>query len=294
MRVWGSYEIVRNMFLPSLAGAHFRAGLAAHRSALLFKVLAAPSGSSRSGGATSLKLDLSASKGAFQIVVSCLLQQLGVLQSLYEFELLLLHALDHGLVLDSLALLVEHLVFDLLLCAHLALLELALPLAHGLHLLSLDHLLQTVVLYLLLVLLDLQEVLLLPLLLLHVVDVPLDLILKVALGRIHVRPHLLLQVPVLHLAEGLLLFLLPLSLSTLGGLLEVALASTEDVIGAFLGLVEFLPGLLTVVSGTLTFCSSCLRRAMRFERSLWSSSALLRAIFAAISFLCSVSSSSSS
>ena len=194
---------------------------------------------------SAFKLDLTASQCALQVIIGCLLQQLGVLQSLYEFEFLSFHAFDHSLMLDALVFLPEHLVFDLLLRTHLSLHELTLSLVLGLHLLPLYHLLQTVILDLLLMLLHLHEVLLVTLLLLDIVHVSPDLLLEVPLGRIDICPHDVLLTAVLRLSEGLLLVLNSLSLCTLSCHFQVALARTEDVVGALLGLVELFPCLYT-------------------------------------------------
>jgi hypothetical protein len=105
------------------------------------------------------------------------------------------------------------------------------------------------------------------------------------LDLVSLLPHLILDVAALHvegtlllllhlevdlLAEGLLLLLLPLNGVTLRLLLHVALSRHQDVARAFLGLIELLPRLEREIrSGwPITFYSSCLSRAIRFERSL--------------------------
>ncbi len=151
-------------------------------------------------------------------------------------------------------------------------------------------------------LLNLVEILKLSLLLFNIVGLSLDLLHKVALGCIHLRLLLFLEIAVCLLPHRLFFLLLPLSFMSLCGDLHVTLSRPEDGSSARLGLVEFLPGLYNKETCDecvceiryFTFYSSCLSRAIRLESSLWSSSALLRAIFAAINFRCKVSSSSSS
>lgn len=186
-------------------------------------------------------------KGIFKVIISCFLEQLGVLQALDEFELLSLHALNHLLVLNALLLLPHHLIFNLLLGAHLLLNQLALLLLASLILLTLNHLLKRVVLYVLLLFDDLHEVALLTFLILDCVDLPLDLLLEVTPGHIHVLAVLLLNSAVLRLTEHLFFLLLSLSLHALLLNLHVALSRHQDVVGPLLGLVELLPGLLLLL-----------------------------------------------
>ena len=99
------------------------------------------------------------------------------------------------------------------------------------------------ILDLLLVFLDLHEVLLLALLHLEGVHVASDLVLQVAPLCVHVVPDRLFHLQALHPPNVLLFFLLALTLLSLGLNFHVALASTKNIVGALLGLVEFLPRL---------------------------------------------------
>ena len=231
-------------FIITTTWPHLRARFgAAHL--LLVVLRGATTGSAWSVWGDSLigavKLDLTASQGALQVIVGCLLQQLGVLQSLYEFEFLSFHALNHSLMFDSLVLFPEHLVLDLLLRTHLPLHELTLSLVLGLNLLPLYHLLQTVILDLLLMLLHLHEVLLIPFHLLDIVYISLDFLLEVPLGGIDIGSHHVLLIAVLRLSEGFLFILDPLSLSAFCGNFQIALARTQYVVGAFFGLIKLFP-----------------------------------------------------
>jgi hypothetical protein len=99
------------------------------------------------------------------------------------------------------------------------------------------------ILNLLLMLLNLHEVFLLLLLVLEAINVALDFIFKHFLGLVDVLSDRLLELAALHLADGLFLFALSLSLSSVSCNLHIALAGLKDVTSAFLGFVEFLPRL---------------------------------------------------
>jgi hypothetical protein len=58
-------------------------------------------------------------QGILQVLISGLLEQLGVLESLDEFEFLLLHPLNHGFMLHLGLILLHSLLFDVLLGLHL-------------------------------------------------------------------------------------------------------------------------------------------------------------------------------
>lgn len=186
-------------------------------------------------------------KSIFQVVIGSLLEELSVLQSLDEFKLLSLHAFDHGLVLNAFLLLPHHLVFYLLLCAHLLLNQLTLLFLTSLYLLSFDHLLQRVVLHVFLLLDNLHVVSLLSLLILDCIDVSLDLFLEVAPCLINILPVLLLDSSELSLSEHLFLLLLALSFLALLLHFHVALACNQNVVRALLCLVELLPRLLLLL-----------------------------------------------
>jgi hypothetical protein len=78
-------------------------------------------------------------------------------------------------------------------------------------------------------LLNLKEVFLLLLLVLEIVDIPLYLIFKHFLSLVDILANLLFELPRLHLADGLLFFLLTLSLRTLSRYLHVSLARLQDI-----------------------------------------------------------------
>lgn len=186
---------------------------------------------------------MAAGKGTLQVVIGRLLQHLCVLKALDQLQLLLLHPLDHLLMLDPLLLLLQHLILDLLLRPQLLLHQLPLLLLLRLLLLRPNHLLQRVVLQALLVTH-------------HVHEVPLLLLLL--LNRVRLPPNLVLHLPTLHLQgsslflldlegdlppERLLVLLLLLDRLSLRLLLHVALPRDQDVGSPLLGLVELLPGL---------------------------------------------------
>ncbi len=165
------------------------------------------------------------------------------MQSLNQFKLLSLHALNHLLMLEAFLLLADHLVLDLLLRAHLLLYQLTLLLLLSLHLLSLDHLLDGVVFDVLLLLDHVKEVALILLLLLNVFDLLPDLVLLVTARRLHIILHLFLDGAVLRLTKHLLFLFLALTLGSLLSDLHVALACLKDIGGALLGFIELFPSL---------------------------------------------------
>lgn len=161
-----------------------------------------------------------------------------------ELQLFSLHALNHLLMLNSLVLFSEHLVFDLLFGAHLPLKQVSLPLVLRLLLLAADHLLQRIVLDLLLMLLHLHKVFLFALLHFEVIDVSSDLVLHVPLLRINVILDLLLHILALCPSKHLLFLLLSHTLHPFSGYLHVALAGAKNVVSALLSLIEFFPSLI--------------------------------------------------
>ncbi len=186
---------------------------------------------------------LSTSEGALQVVIGRLLQHLCILQTLDQLQLLLLHPLDHLLMLDPLLLLLEHLVLDLLLRPVLLLHQLPLLLLLRLLLLRPDHLLQRVVLQVLLVPHHMHEVLLLLLLLLHGVCLTPDLLLHLPTLHLQSSPLFLFDFECDLSLEGLLVLLLLLDGLPLRLLLHVALPRYQDIRRPLLRLVELLPRL---------------------------------------------------
>lgn len=150
---------------------------------------------------------------------------------------------------DPLALLFDHLVLYLLLCAHLLLHQLPLLLLLGLLLLRLDHLLKRVVLQVLLMAHHVHEVFLLLLLLLHVVCLPAHFVLNLATLHLQGSPLLLFDFKVDLFSKGFFLFFLALDCLSLLLLLHVSLFGNENIRGAFLGLIELLPCLYNAYAG---------------------------------------------
>lgn len=147
-------------------------------------------------------------------------------------------------------------------------------------------------------LLHLQIIFLIPLFLLHIVNIAAKFLLIAILLGIEIHLHLLLNCTILSLPEGLFLLLLALTISPILLCLHISLAGMQYVVSSLLCLIKLFPRLQMYNFGDLTlpltFYSSCLSKAIRLDKSLWSSSARFLAIFAAMSLRCRVSSSSSS
>lgn len=224
-----------------------------------------------------------------------LLDQLGVLQTVDQLEFLSLHPCDLLLIKRLLRCFTSQTLLLLRLNSRLLFHEVHLTTTLRFHLLLLDHHLELSGLLFLLDFLSVEGLFGLLFIYFRIEGFLLRAVRRHRFVHVHALLDFLLHHHVLALFHLLLLENLALTFELL--LLEFHVAATlaYDVSCAFSRLIDLANRLQNVYSWFwLTFDSSCFRSPIRLQRSFRSSSARLRAIFAATNFLCKVASSSSS